>query len=171
MDKEIVQQAIILEATLPRIMRRIFTLAINHPAGDLPVAQLRTCSFLLNVGASSTTELAEELGVSVSAATQIADRLEKCGFVERMSDRHDRRIKILALTEQGKALMTERRNRRLSRVTEILDTIPAEKRDTIMAAVETLLDATVSLSAQPHGVPPVSLPTDIAYSYNNEVTN
>ncbi len=163
MNDEIAEQAVLLESTLPRIMRRIFTLSINHPAGDLPVAQLRTCSYLLSVGTSSTSDLADELGVSVSAATQITDRLEKCGFVERTSDRTDRRVKLLALTEQGKDLMVERRNRRLARVAEILETIPAEKRDVILAAVHTLLDATVNFPTQSNGIPPMSLPSDLAY--------
>jgi MarR family transcriptional regulator, organic hydroperoxide resistance regulator len=51
--------------------------------------------------------LAELLVCDASNVTGIADRLEARGLVERRSDEHDRRIKVLALTPEG-AGMRER---------------------------------------------------------------
>jgi MarR family transcriptional regulator, organic hydroperoxide resistance regulator len=46
-----------------------------------------------------------------SAVTWITDRLEERGYVERRSDESDRRVKLLALTEEGWRVREEIRSR------------------------------------------------------------
>jgi DNA-binding MarR family transcriptional regulator len=46
-----------------------------------------------------------------SAVTWITDRLEERGYVERRSDASDRRVKLLALTEEGVRVREEIRQR------------------------------------------------------------
>ena len=48
--------------------------------------------------------LAQLLVCDASNVTGITDRLETRGLVERRSDRNDRRVKVLALTEKGRKL-------------------------------------------------------------------
>src|SRR5581483_10837004 len=48
------------------------------------------------------TELAELLAVTKQAAIKVVDEMEARGFVERRPDPHDRRAKVLALTEKGR---------------------------------------------------------------------
>src|SRR5260370_5467911 len=90
-------QAADLESLLPKLMRRLFTLDPSHPANELPVAQLRVCT-ILQAGPRTVSTISEELGISVSAVTQIADRLERAGFVERVAGQDDRRMKKLQLS-------------------------------------------------------------------------
>ena len=52
------------------------------------------------------SELAAILGCDNSNVTGIVDRLEYRGLVERRPADHDRRVKLLALTDEGKALRT-----------------------------------------------------------------
>ncbi|MDR3707649.1 MAG: MarR family winged helix-turn-helix transcriptional regulator [Capsulimonadaceae bacterium] len=141
MQDDIDSLAAEIERKLPRMMRRLFTLSINEPAGELPVAQSRLCSHLLSVGASPITEIAEELGVTASAACQIADRLEKIGFVQRDPGLQDRRVRYLSLTEHGRALMTARRDRRTARVAQVLSSLPSARRTEIADAINALLNA------------------------------
>ena len=162
-QKALMQQAAALESALPRIMRRTFTLPINDPGAELPVAQMRTCSFLLYAGATPVTELADELGISVSAATQISDRLEKTGYVERVADSCDRRVKLISLTQHGKDLMQQRRDRRVHRLAEVLGMMAPETRDELLGSVGALLDASLSLPANSPGTPPTSLPGDAGF--------
>jgi DNA-binding MarR family transcriptional regulator len=84
-DETLQEQAEKLECLLPRLMRRLFTLEIDHPAMELPLAQLRM-SLILQGGPRSISSLSEEMSISVSATTQIADRLERAGMVARVSD-------------------------------------------------------------------------------------
>lgn len=52
----------------------------------------------------SMSGLAERLGIDASYVTAIADQLEDRGLIERRPHPTDRRIKSLALTEEGKRL-------------------------------------------------------------------
>ena len=48
-------------------------------------------------------ELAQRMGCDASFITTIADNLERHGFLHRQPGQRDRRVKILALTPEGKA--------------------------------------------------------------------
>ena len=133
-------QARQLEELLPRLNRRLFEITPGDPTGDLPLAQLRVCAFLLD-GPSGMTALAEELDISVSAATQLADRLERAGLIQRISDPVDRRIRHISLTEHGVDVMEARQRRRVNRVREALSQLDRADRDAALSAITTLLDS------------------------------
>src|SRR3954449_2674163 len=48
------------------------------------------------------SHIADMLRCDRSAVTWITDRLEERGYVERRSDERDRRVKLLALTDEGR---------------------------------------------------------------------
>src|SRR2546422_11362362 len=121
------EQAARLESLIPRLARRLFALEPNHPAAELPVAQLRVCS-ILQAGSRTPSAIGEELGISVSAVTQIADRLELSGLVERVAARDDRRVRRLQLTPRGEEMMRSRRETRIRSAAEALQQLPAELR-------------------------------------------
>ena len=52
--------------------------------------------------------LSRELGVLLSAVTQIADRLERSRLVQRVGDETDRRLRCLRLTRRGTAMRRRR---------------------------------------------------------------
>src|SRR5215211_2454963 len=102
-----------LERLLPRVMRRLFFDLTEHsPLWDLPVPQLRLMGMLSHRDNRRMSEVADCLGVAVSTATQVADRLEARGWVRRGPDPEDRRVVLLCLTEEGRRLMAERREAR-----------------------------------------------------------
>lgn len=133
-------QAEELEDLLPRLMRRLFARDPNLPTEQLPVAQMRVCSILQD-GPLTMTALSEELGPSVSAITQIAIRLERIGFVERVVHERDRRMRLLRLTEYGRETMRARRELRVRSAAERLARLSAAERDDLLTALRTLLDA------------------------------
>jgi DNA-binding MarR family transcriptional regulator len=57
------------------------------------------------------SSVADILRCDRSAVTWITDRLEERGYVERRSDERDRRVKLLALTEEGWRVREEIRRR------------------------------------------------------------
>jgi DNA-binding MarR family transcriptional regulator len=139
------QQSEEITLKLPRLMRRLFRIDSGDPSAELPVAQVRVCSILME-GARSMTCISKELGTSLSAATQLADRLEKAGMVERVPEADDRRVKSLQLTEQGNLMMQKRLESRIERVTKVLEQLPAESRKSIIDAVDMFMDACASAS-------------------------
>jgi DNA-binding MarR family transcriptional regulator len=57
------------------------------------------------------SSVANVLRCDRSAVTWITDRLEERGYVERRSDDRDRRVKLLALTDEGRRVREEIRGR------------------------------------------------------------
>src|SRR5947209_3682759 len=57
------------------------------------------------------SSVANVLRCDRSAVTWITDRLEERGYVERRADPGDRRVKLLALTEEGRRVREEIRSR------------------------------------------------------------
>jgi DNA-binding MarR family transcriptional regulator len=145
-DPERALQAEQLVTSLGRLMRSLFTLDPDSPASDLPIAQLRVCSILRD-GPRSVCALARELGITASAATQIADRLERSGMIERVSESEDRRVRSLQLTPHGLGIIDAHRERRIARAAEALDHLDSGRRKLVLEAIEALMD--VSLAAPP----------------------
>jgi DNA-binding MarR family transcriptional regulator len=88
----------------------------------------------------SPTELAEVLLRSSGGMTQILDRLERAGLVERGSDASDRRKVVVQLTDDGidtaqQASAAYERERR-----RILRALPPDQVESVDAAVRLLLD-------------------------------
>ena len=133
------EQAELLECLLPKVMRRLFALELDHPANELPISQLRVCT-ILQTGPRTLSALGDELHTSVSAVTQLADRLERAGFVER-GDGEDRRVKLLRLTPVGAELMRKRRETRVARAAQALALLPELDRMQLICVVESLLEA------------------------------
>lgn len=141
MSEEVLrEQSEALVTLLSRLMRRLFTLTADDPAMELPGAQMRMCTVLWD-GPRTMSALGDELGISHSAITQIADRLERAEMVERLPEADDRRCKRLALTSRGIAVMQARRDRRVGRTRKVLELLSPRDRQAAVAALEILLDA------------------------------
>ncbi|HLK60528.1 MAG TPA: MarR family transcriptional regulator [Chthonomonadaceae bacterium] len=134
------EQAFELESLLSTLHRRLFTLDADHLTQALPLAQLRVC-LVLEEGPKTLSGLASALQVSMSAATQIATRLERIGLVCRKEIPEDRRSRLFLLTDEGAALMRSRRDIRLQRVALALNRLPPEARASVLSMLHILLEA------------------------------
>jgi MarR family transcriptional regulator, organic hydroperoxide resistance regulator len=81
--------------------KRFMALAAEH---ELSPPQLGALKALDPKRPVAMSELAGILGCDNSNVTGIVDRLEYRGLVERRPAEHDRRVKLLALTEDGQEL-------------------------------------------------------------------
>ena len=135
----LVGQAQAITAYLPTLMRQLFTFE-DDPIAELPLAQLRVCSLLYD-GPRSMSALSRELGVSLSAITQVADRLERARLVKRILDGTDRRLRCLQLTKRGDEMMRRREDARMRSVLAVLESLPATAGAEITAALGTLAQA------------------------------
>jgi len=133
------RQARGIVSLLPALMRVLSRLD-DDPAAELPLAQLRVCSILCG-GPRSMSALSRELGVSLSAMTRIADRLECARLVKRVAEGDDRRIRHLQLTPRGEKIMRQRDEARVRSVSAMLAHLPQKRRKEVRSALETLMDA------------------------------
>jgi DNA-binding MarR family transcriptional regulator len=135
-----------IASLLPAIMRQLFTVD-DRLAAKLPLAQLRVCGMLYE-GPRPMSALSRELGISLSAMTQIADRLERARMVKRVSDGNDRRVRCLQLTPHGKNIMQHREADRVERVSAVLRRLPPKSRSKVLAMLERLTRACVAAREQ-----------------------
>ncbi len=152
-EETLQRQAEELECLLPRLMRRMLTLERDHPAMELPLAQLRVCT-ILQGGPRTLSAIGEELNISVSATTQIADRLERVNLVERVCGQDDRRTKKLQLSVTGAEMMRSRREQRTLHAARALAQLSAPQREAALHALQSLMEAVnATVPPAPHEDP------------------
>jgi len=145
-ETHVLEQAKAIASQLLTLTREIF--APDHDAAaDLPVAQLRVCGILYG-GPRPMSALSRELGISFSATTQIADRLERARLVRRVAQGTDRRAKRLELTLRGEKIMRQREQHRIARVSALLEHLPAPARAEVQAALDLLVRACMATKEQ-----------------------
>ncbi len=136
----LLEQATAVATMWSAFNRQISGLDLDDPVTKLPIAQMRVC-LLLGDGPRTMSSLSRELAISVSAITQIADRLERTELVTRVAEGDDRRMKSLQLTPHGQEAMSRRRERRLQRVFTVLEAIAPDEREILLRILRTLLAA------------------------------
>jgi len=130
-------------ATLLRSLLRELTSGLDDPAVDLPLAQLRVCT-VLHGEPRPMSSLSRELGVSLSAITQIADRLERAGLVMRVAKGNDRRVRRLELTTRGEKMMRLHEQVRIQRMSAALAHLSPKQRQEVALALQTLIRASAT---------------------------
>ena len=146
MNHATLEQAKTVASLLSALMRQLGT-GLKDPAVELPLAQLRICRALCD-GSRSMSALGHEFGVSQSAMTQIADRLERARLVKRVAKEDDRRIRRLQLTPRGKKIMRIHDDVRTERILVVLGYLAPKNRKTVLAALQTLIDAGIATRAR-----------------------
>jgi len=130
-----IPQAKAMTELLMSLMRDIF--AVDDQAAELPLRQLRVCAMLYE-GARSMSSLSRELSVSLSAMTQIADRLERARLVKRSFEGTDRRVRCLQLTPRAQRIMRLREDSRVQRASAALEQLPLQQRANVLTTLQAL---------------------------------
>jgi len=144
---EMLQVAESLAGLIPRLARGLSS-PERDPADELPLAQFRLCA-ILSEGPRPMSALSDELRVSLSALTQIADRLERARLVKRTAAENDRRVRCLQLTSRGEKMMRKRREARLYRSLAVVERLTTAERELVLTAIETLVAACVPAQTDP----------------------
>ncbi len=109
----------------------------DDPVAELPLAQLRLCNVLTR-GPRPMSEISREIGTSLSAVTQIADRLESADLVKRVPRGDDRRVRCLQLTPQGETMMRAHREMRIGCMSRVLEQLSPGERQSVIDTFEIL---------------------------------
>ncbi|MCS6880803.1 MAG: MarR family transcriptional regulator [Oscillochloridaceae bacterium] len=87
------------------------------------------------------SQICHEMLADNSNLTRLVDRLEARGLVRRAADPHDRRVTLVQLTPQGKALIDELRPRHRAYVEQRMSHLSPEQLAAMYDAMKTLYDA------------------------------
>jgi DNA-binding MarR family transcriptional regulator len=109
----------------------------RRPAG-LAMGQFRLMHMVHRDADRSLSDFADDLGVSVPAASKMVDGLVERGLVARTADSADRRRLSLTLTANGVAVMREAKKGLEARVAEALAGLSAAEAANLAKALETL---------------------------------
>lgn len=90
-------------------------------------------------GASPIRRIADGLEVSLSAGSQLVDRLYKKGLVTRHESESDRRLTEVELTDAGRGIVEQMRKRRSEWFASIVDAMPESRREAMLSGLEAFL--------------------------------
>lgn len=85
---------------------------------------------LYNRGQQPIQKIGKKILLASSSITYVIDQLEKKGFVERVDCPHDRRIKLVSITDKGKEFMDETFPKHEKRIKEMFSNMTEEEIDT-----------------------------------------
>ena len=108
---------------------------------DLTIPQVKTLLLLQGTGPQRMGGIAASLGIAVSAATTVVDRLVERQLVVRLSDPKDRRVVLCELTEQGWETADNFWRVGPDRLRPALEHLTAEELVRLVPDLETLCDA------------------------------
>lgn len=105
---------------------------------DLSLPQFRLLQVLVEIGPSSATRCAAELGVVGSTVTRLADRLSASGHLERREDPTNRSMVELAVTDTGRRVVLRVADHRRQELSAALAHLDPAQRAACTAALGTL---------------------------------
>src|SRR5881296_1130181 len=108
---------------------------------DLTYAQSQVLFYVAEHPGCHMGEVAKAFGVTLPAVTHIVDRLEQKQFLLRGDHPADRRVYVLELTRQGKALVHELRTMQQRGVEAVLARMSSDDRAKVIKGLEALVDA------------------------------
>jgi DNA-binding MarR family transcriptional regulator len=115
------------------------------PDSSVTMAQMRVLMVLSGVAEARMSELAGSLGISLSTASGLVDRLVEAQFVARHTVESDRRQVVVTLTSEGIAFLDHFQELGLSHLRELLERVSPTDVATIRRAVELLISAALEL--------------------------
>lgn len=115
----------------------------NHEAAkDLGITLSQTGVLFLikHKKCLGVTEIANVLGISKSAATQLVDGLVENHFLTRKEDKNDRRFTKIELTEKSKKHLTIIRNKTFENFSTIFETLTSKELTELSKITKKLAD-------------------------------
>jgi DNA-binding MarR family transcriptional regulator len=107
---------------------------------ELSMTQMKTLSMLDDcLEEVSVKELSERLALSLPATSRTVDGLLRRGLLSRHEDAEDRRMKRLAITEDGRDVLRRVEQARLAGLEELIQQLPARDLDRLSAAIDPIL--------------------------------
>jgi DNA-binding MarR family transcriptional regulator len=107
---------------------------------DLSFSQVRILGVLAReTERASVNQLAERLGLSLPAVSRSVEGLVKRGYVTRAEDADDRRVKQIAATGDGRALLARLVELRVAGAAEFLSTLSPKERTKLASALEPIV--------------------------------
>jgi DNA-binding MarR family transcriptional regulator len=127
-----------LDIVLHHLMSERFQIA---KANGLSMQQLGILMQLHHRGNCGISDLSDRFDITAAAASQLVDKLVQSGLIRREEDPHDRRAKLVNLTEKGKELVRQAGEAHYRWVDQLAGKLTADQRTQISEALIILTEA------------------------------
>ncbi len=115
----------------------------------LSMPQFSILMQLHHKGAFGMSEISERFEITPAAASQLVEKLVQHGFVVREEDPHDRRAKLLNLTDKGSDLVQQGIEERYRWLDQLSERLTNEEQVQISEALDILTRVATDLEAEP----------------------
>lgn len=128
-----------LEEVFLEMMRRLHGELASQMVSGITGSQFFVLKKIAGRGRMTVSDVAEELGVSLSAITALVDRLVKAGLMVRARDDQDRRLVWLEPTDQGREILERCIQGRRTVATKYFGQLPEEDIEKLIEIYEKVL--------------------------------
>lgn len=104
----------------------------------LSILQIQTLIFLNKNKKVSMGDIANNFHIELSSATSLLNKLYEMKLVMRLEDKDDRRLVIITLTDEGKALLKEAMCERKKKLEKILLYLSEKQKSELQDILKTL---------------------------------
>ena len=118
--------------------RRLSTIGLTR-------AQWQALGYLRRMGPMTQAALAEIMEVETATIARLIDRLEAAGWIERKSDRGDRRVKLVSMTGKADAIMDQMLAIGQKLRDDMLVDLPEAEREHLITLLSTIKSRLISL--------------------------
>jgi DNA-binding MarR family transcriptional regulator len=108
--------------------------------------------FLIHHGKSSVSEIADGLGITSAAASQMLERLVQQELIIRLEDPSDRRVKQIMLTDKGRQVIRESLAARQGWLDNLNHVLSDNEKEQINSALNILIDKANQIEQHPEVV-------------------
>lgn len=100
-------------------------------------------------GNCGVSDISGRFDITNAAASQLVDKLVQSGLIQREEDPHDRRAKLLNLTDKGRELIQRGTEERYRWIDELVGKLTPEQRVQISEALNIMTRAAQELESEP----------------------
>lgn len=120
---------------------------------DVSLTQVKVMHMLDGPGPDrSLKDLSQALSFSLAGISRSIEALHQRGLVERREDEHDRRIKRVRITTQGRDLLRQINEMRVAWLEQFVSTLPDDQRDRLLDALSPIVEREDIAAFRPEGV-------------------
>ncbi len=133
-----------LRATIGRLARQMRVSATH--AGLTPT-QMSVLNSVVRHGPLRLAELQSIEAVNPTMLSRIVGKLEEAGLISRVGEPHDRRVVTVGVTAAGRQIQEQVRDERNRTLTLLLEALPTEQAQAVLAALPALEALSLGLTA------------------------
>jgi len=148
----------ITSSQLIQTVRQFMDIAMHHSMRErsqfakaigLSMPQFGILMQLHYHGNCGVSDVSGHFDITNAAASQLVDKLVQSGLIQREEDPHDRRAKLLNLTDKGKDLIRRGIEERYRWVDQLAGKLSAEERAKVTEALNIMTRAAKELEIEP----------------------